>query len=234
MYNQSNLPYSCSGNFTSVNNENVFNPKTFLSSLTTYQILPRALAFLSRFCHMKMNSEKNLVHVSMCHPAKNELSKSSKRPSVICSYPNPKKSTLDSSTAEDEKNDLSEDEVELTKEMLLDLKKSYNTIKDIFNNGDAIDQKTDRSVVVSLEETIVVNSANLETKGVSNDDAITNDVINDNCRNYDITHEDVTQISTQNTQSETNRTKTSQKRPSKSNIQFQVPKKLQVLQRLPN
>ena len=186
---------------------------------------------------MKMNSEKNPVRnydSSMCHPAKNELSKSSKRPSVICSYPNPKKSTLDSSTAEDDKNDLSEDEVELTKEMLLDLKNSYNTIKDIFNNGDAIDQKTDRSVVVSLDETIVVNSANLETKGVSNDDAITNDVRNDNSTNDDVTKEDVTQISTQNTQSETNRTKTSQKRPSKSNIQFQVPNKLQVLQRLPH
>lgn len=184
---------------------------------------------------MKMNSEKNPVHNYgswTCHPAKNELSKSSKRPSVICSYQNPKKSTLDSSTAEDEKNDLSEDEVELTKEMLLDLKKSYNKIKDIFNNGDAIGQKTDQSVVVPLDETIVVNSANLETKSVTNDDAITNDVSNDNSTNDDVTKKDVTQISTQNTQSETNRTKTSQKRPSKSNIQFQVPKKLQVLQRL--
>ena len=183
---------------------------------------------------MKMNSEKNPVHnydSSMCHLANNELLKSSKRPSVICSYPDPKKSILDSSTAADEMNDLSEDEVEFTKEMLLDLKNSYNTIKDIFNNGDASDQKTDRSVVVSLDETIVVNSANLETKGVTNDDDITNNVSNDNSTNDDVTNEDVTQISTQNTQSEPNRTKTSQKRPSKSNIQFQVPKKLQVLQK---
>ena len=185
---------------------------------------------------MKMNSEKNPVRnydSSMCHPAKNELSKSSKRPSVICSYPNPKKSTLDSSTAEDDKNDLSEDEVELTKEMLLDLKNSYNTIKDIFNNGDAIDQKTDRSVVVSLDETIVVNSTDHVNdsaiiNGVSNDSVTNDDVTKEDATKEDVTKVDVNKSSTQNAQSETKRTKTSQKRTSKSNIQFQVPKKLQV------
>ena len=186
---------------------------------------------------MKMNSEKNPVRnydSSMCHPAKNELSKSSKRPSVICSYPNPKKSTLDSSTAEDDKNDLSEDEVELTKEMLLDLKKSFNAIKEIFNNDDVIDQNINQSAAIPMDEAIVVNSMVLETKDVTtiddviNDNVIKKDLVKIDVAQEDVTEEDVINDSTQNAQSETKRTKTSQKRPSKSNIQFQVPKKLQV------
>ena len=176
----------------------------------------------------------------MSHPAMNESLKFSERPSVIFSYPKPKISTPDASTAEDSETDLSEDEVELTNEMLLDLKNNFNTIKESFNNGNVIGQKTDQSDGVSLDEAIVVNSANLETKSVTIGDAVgINGVSNDNVTNDDVTKEDitkddvikedVTKISTQNAQSETKRTKTSQKRPSKSNIQFQVPKKLQVL-----
>ena len=196
-----------------------------------------------RFCQMKMNFKKHPVHKydsSMSHPAMNESLKFSERPSVIFSYPKPKISTPDASTAEDSETDLSEDEVELTNEMLLDLKNSFNTIKESFNNGNVIGQKTDQSDGVPLDEAIVVNSANLETKSVTIGDAVgINGVSNDNVTNDDVTKEDVTKddvikedvtkISTQNAQSETKRTKTSQKRPSKSNIQFQVPKKLQVL-----
>ena len=190
---------------------------------------------------MKMNFEKHPVldyNLSMSHHAKNESLKSSKRPSVIFTCSKPEKSTPDASTADE--IDLSEDEVELTNEMLLDLKNSFKRIKESFDNDDVIDQgstnrqKTDQSEAVPLDEAIVVNSTNLETKSIQvNDSAIINGVSNDNVTKEDATKEDVTKvdvttISTQNAQSETKRTKTSQKRPSKSNIQFQVPKKLQV------
>ena len=193
-----------------------------------------------------MNFEKHPVlnyDLSMSHHAKNESLKSSKRPSVIFTCSKPEKSTPDASTSEE--IDLSEDEVELTNEMLLDLKNSFKRIKESFDNDDIIDQgstdrqKTGQSEVVSLDEAIVVNSSNLETKSIHvNDSAIINGVSNDNVTNHDVAKEDatkedvtkvdVTKISTQNAQSEIKRTKTSQKRPSKSNIQFQVPKKLQV------
>ena len=190
---------------------------------------------------MKMNFEKHPVldyNLSMSHHAKNESLKSSKRPSVIFTCSKPEKSTPDASTADE--IDLSEDEVELTNEMLLDLKNSFKRIKESFDNDEIIDQrstdrqKTDQSEAVPLDEAIVVNSTNLETKSIQvNDSAIINGVSNDNVTKEDATKEDVTKvdvttISTQNAQSETKRTKTSQKRPSKSNIQFQVPKKLQV------
>ena len=195
---------------------------------------------------MQMNFEKHPVldyDLSMSHHAKNESLKSSKRPSVIFTCSKPEKSTPDASTADE--IDLSEDEVELTNEMLLDLKNSFKRIKECFDNDDVIDQgsmdrkKTDHSEAVPLDKAIVVNSTNLETKNIHvNDNAIINGVTNDNVTKDDVTKEDatkkdvtkvdVTTISTQNAQSETKRTKTSQKRPSKSNIQFQVPKKLQV------
>ena len=190
---------------------------------------------------MKMNFEKHPVldyGLSTSHHAKNESLKSSKRPSVIFTCSKPEKSTPDASTADE--IDLSEDEVELTNEMLLDLKNSFKRIKESFDNDEIIDQrstdrqKTDQSEAVPLDEAIVVNSTNLETKSIQvNDSAIINGVSNDNVTKEDATKEDVTKvdvttISTQNAQSETKRTKTSQKRPSKSNIQFQVPKKLQV------
>ena len=185
---------------------------------------------------MKMNFEKHPVldyNLSMSHHAKNESLKSSKRPSVIFTCSKPEKSTPDASTADE--IDLSEDEVELTNEMLLDLKNSFKRIKESFDNDEIIDQrstdrqKTDQSEAVPLDEAIVVNSTNLETKSIQvNDSAIINGVSNDNVTKEDVTKVDVTTISTQNAQSETKRTKTSQKRPSKSNIQFQVPKKLQV------
>ena len=198
----------------------------------------RATGKIYRFDHMKMNFEKHPVlnyDLSMSHHAKNESLKSSKRPSVIFTCSKPEKSTPDAST-ESEEIDLSEDEVELTNEMLLDLKNSFKRIKESFDNDDVIDQgSTDRqkTEVVPLDEAIVVNSTDHVNdsaiiNGVSNDNVTNDDVTKEDATKEDVTKVDVTKISTQNAQSETKRTKTSQKRPSKSNIQFQVPKKLQV------
>ena len=184
--------------------------------------------------NLKMNFEKHPVlnyDLSMSHHAKNESLKSSKRPSVIFTCSKPEKSTPDAST-ESEEIDLSEDEVELTNEMLLDLKNSFKRIKESFDNDDVVDQRSpdrQKTEVVPLDETIVVNSTDSAIiNGVSNDNVTNDDVTKEDATKEDVTKVDVNKSSTQNAQSETKRTKTSQKRPSKSNIQFQVPKKLQV------
>ena len=198
----------------------------------------RTTGRLYRFDHMKMNFEKHPVlnyDLSMSHHAKNESLKSSKRPSVIFTCSKPEKSTPDAST-ESEEIDLSEDEVELTNEMLLDLKNSFKRIKESFDNHDVVDQGSpdrQKTEVVPLDEAIVVNSTDHVNdsailNGVSNDNVTNDDVTKEDATKEDVTKVDVTKISTQNAQSEIKRTKTSQKRPSKSNIQFQVPKKLQV------
>ena len=195
-----------------------------------------------------MNFEKHPVH-----------KKFSDRPSVIFPYAEPKK-TRSNAELIDTRSDQSEDEeepCELTNDMLLDLKASFNSIKKCFNGvtddttNDVANGKAGQSDVISLEETTVVNSIvtksvtknaitqenaekadvtqeNVNKEDVIKDDVINNDVTKNHLTKNDVTKKDVIKNSTENAQTETKRTKTSQKRPSKSNIQFQVPKKLQV------
>ena len=186
-----------------------------------------------RFCVTKLNFEKHPVHnydQATTPYAKNESKKASNRPSVICPYPEPKK--MPSNVEQmDTAMDQSEDEdgdFELTNEMLLDLKAKFKTIKESFNNDtdDVIRKQTVQSNNVSMDETTVVNSivTNDVNKNADTDEkSQKHDVIKE-----DIIKDDAIKNPTQNAQNETKRTKTSQKRPSKSNIQFQVPKKLQV------